>query len=332
MVEMEMLPKHEKLENIRKCNFISHSSNKETVTYDRATNDMRNHKDNDIIGDSDQLYYDNYNDYDDDYIDIDRGPTDLTSNDELVYYETTEMTRFMPTAISQTKETDLIKDNISPDMVKHSWKIETNPLNEYRTEYLATLSFPSLFPDAKGDPMNNASVRNISENETEAFSQKIKHLIKFAEIVNGKWVYRFASHPRFGYWAFNILYRGRLLSQGNFFIKQNPGEANLTFEELQEMLSSGSVTSKLMHYAKNVTGTNAYWNQRKEQLKATITQVGAPTISWTLSCADFHWPEFHTLFSNETGSEQLRSNVINNPHLIDWLFTNRTEKFVKWWL
>ena len=245
------------------------------------------------------------------------------------------MTSFMPTAINQKKETDLIKDNISPNMIKHPWKIDTNPFNEYKTEFLATLSFPSLFPDGKGDPMNNALVRNISENETEAFSQKIKHLIKFAEKINGKWVYRFASHPRFGYWAFNILYRRRLLSQGNFFIKQNPGEANLTFEELQEMLSSGSystVMSKLMHYAKNVTGTNAYWNQTKEQLKATITQVGAPTIFWTLSCADFHWPEFHTLFSNETNSEQLRSNVINNPHLIDWLFTNRTEKFVKWWM
>ena len=332
---MEMLPEHRKLENIRKCNFISHSSTKETVT-DRATNDnmcndIRNHKDNDIIGDSDQLYDDNYNDYDDDHIDIDRGPIDLASINELVYDDNTEMTSFMPTAINQKKETDFIKDNINPDMlIKHPWKIETNPLKEYRT-----LSFPSLFPDAKSDPMNNALVRNISENETEAFSQKIKHLIKFAEKVNGKWVYRFASHPRFGCWAFNVLYRRRLLSQGNFFIKQNPGEANLTFEELQEMLSSGShstVMSKLMHYAKNVTGTNAYWNQTKEQLKATITQVGAPTIFWTLSCADFHWPEFHTLFSNETGSEQLRSNVINNPHLIDWLFTNRTEKFVKWWL
>ena len=64
-----------------------------------------------------------------------------------------------------------------------------------------------------------------------------------------------------------------------------------------------------------------------------ITQVGAPTIFWTLSCADFHWPEFHSLFSeNSTDSEELRANVINNPHIIDWLFTNRTEIFVKWWL
>ena len=112
-----MLPEHGKLENITKCNFISHLSTNETVPDDRATNDnmcngIRNHKDNDIIGDNDQLYDDNYNDHDDDHIDIDRGPIDLASNDELVYDENTEMTNFMPTAINQKKETDLIKDNI----------------------------------------------------------------------------------------------------------------------------------------------------------------------------------------------------------------------------
>ena len=120
-----------------------------------------------------------------------------------------------------------------------------------------------------------------------------------------------------------------------FFLKQNPGEANLTIEQLREMLQSGTysaVMSKLMHYAKNVTGTNAYWNKVKQDLKSTITQVGAPTIFWTLSCADFHWPELHTLFSPSLDTKDLCNNVINNPHILDWLFTERTEQFVKWWL
>jgi len=89
-----------------------------------------------------------------------------------------------------------------------------------------------------------------------------------------------------------------------------------------------------MHYAKNVSGTNAYWNRAKDDLKAIITQVGAPTIFWTLSCAEFHWPEFHDLFNNtaELSDSQLRENVINNPLLLDWFFTERTEQFVKHWL
>ena len=72
----------------------------------------------------------------------------------------------------------------------------------------------------------------------------------------------------------------------------------------------------------------------KPLLKATITQVGAPTIFWTLSCAEFHWPEFHNLFNDisELTDSQRRENVINNPHLLDWFFTERVEKFVKHWL
>lgn len=120
-------------------------------------------------------------------------------------------------------------------------------------------------------------------------------------------------------------------------MRQNPSEANFTLEYLKEMLQTNSyhsLMSKLMHYAKNVTGTNAYWNQARDNLMAIINQNGPPTIFWTLSCADFHWPEFHGLFDNkrELSDSERRENVINNPHLLDWLFTERTEKFVKYWL
>jgi hypothetical protein len=49
------------------------------------------------------------------------------------------------------------------------------PLNEYNTPFLATMAFPCLFPDGKGDPTNPALFREIS------LSNKIQHLIKFAE-------------------------------------------------------------------------------------------------------------------------------------------------------
>lgn len=212
----------------------------------------------------------------------------------------------------------------------------SEPLNEFSIQYLALMSFPTLFPDGKGDPTNNAIMHDTADNITEAFATKLKHLIKFGENIDGKWVYRFASHPRFAYWAYNMLYRRRILGQGSFFLKQNPSEANLTLEDLKQMLQSNSydsLMSKLMHYAKNVTGSNAYWNQARDNLKAIIQQKGAPTIFWTLSCADFHWPEFHHLFtSKELTDSQRRENLINNPHILDWLFTERTEKFVKYWL
>ena len=196
------------------------------------------------------------------------------------------------------------------------------------------MSFPSLLPDSIADPTSNITIKNISESENRVICNEKKHLIRFGEKNYGTGKYRFAAHPRFGYWACYILYRKRLLSQGNFLIKQNPGEASLTIDELQTMLISGTysqIMSKLMHYAKNISGTNVYWNQVKQELRAIINQVGSPTIFWTLSCADFHWPEFHQLFSTDNlSNEQIRQNVINNPHILDWFFTERTESFVKW--
>ncbi len=88
------------------------------------------------------------------------------------------------------------------------------------------MAFPTLFPDAKGDPTNQGLLRDVPLQE------RIKHLLKIAELIDGKWVYRFANHPRFSYWAFNMIQRKRILQQSGIFLKQNPGEAHLTIDEL----------------------------------------------------------------------------------------------------
>ena len=62
--------------------------------------------------------------------------------------------------------------------------------------------------------------------------------VKFAENVDGKWIYRFATHPRFSYWAFNMIQRKRALQQSGIFLKQNPGDAHLTIDELREMAAN----------------------------------------------------------------------------------------------
>ena len=50
-----------------------------------------------------------------------------------------------------------------------------------------------------------------------------------------------------------------------------------------------------------------------------------------------HWPELHALFKADSDngnstSEVRRHNVINNPCIVDWFFTQRLESFVKYWL
>ena len=144
--------------------------------------------------------------------------------------------------------------------------------------------------------------------------------------------------PDFHIRLFNMLLRKRTLQQTGMFLKQNPGEAHLTVDELREMAENSDTTvfmSKISRYVGNIAGTDVHWYKVREDLKAIINHVGAPTLFFTLSSADMHWPELHDLFqmtTHNTSSEERRMNVINNPHIVDWFFTQRLESFVKHWL
>ena len=135
-----------------------------------------------------------------------------------------------------------------------------------------------------------------------------------------------------------MIQRKHILQQSGIFLKQNPGEAHLTIDELREMAGSSNQAafmSKVSQYVSNIAGTNAYWYKVRQELKAIITNVGAPTLFFTFSSADMHWPELHALFGvdlDNTTSEMRRQNVIANPHLVDWFFTQQLESFVKHWL
>ena len=86
-------------------------------------------------------------------------------------------------------------------------------------------------------------MHEISNCEIESFAKKTKHLIKIGEKSDVKWVYRFASHPRFAFWAYSILYRRHLLGQANYYFEGNPGFSNLTLNQLQSMVRTGNNTA-----------------------------------------------------------------------------------------
>ena len=73
------------------------------------------------------------------------------------------------------------------------------------------MAFPRLFPNGKRDPTNQTLLRDVP------LAEKVKHLIKFAQNLNGKWKYRFAGHPRFSYCAFKIILRKKTLEQSGLF-------------------------------------------------------------------------------------------------------------------
>lgn len=255
-------------------------------------------------------------------------------DEDVVYNQTTEKSTFLPLGEQKEQQIDAIRKCIFAQQNSMDWPtIGDQPLNEYHTSHLATMAFPTLFPDGKGDPLDPSLLREVS------LLEKVKHLIRFAEKTdNGQWVYRFARHPRFAYWAFDMIQRKRVLQQSGIFLKQNPGEAHLTIDELREMAANDNSSLfmlKVSRYVANIPGTNAYWYKVREELKAIVSNKGAPTFFFTFSSADMHWPELHDLIGRnyeDTSNEEKRQNVINNPQIVDWFFTKRLEAFIKHWL
>ena len=221
------------------------------------------------------------------------GPPSDNPSEDAVYNDSAEMSSFLPVGERQQQEIEAVRNQLAENEPMSWLSVANEPLNEYQVSNLATMAFPTLFPDGKGDPTNQSILRDIPLQE------RIKHLLKFAECIDDKWVYRFASHPRFLYWAFNMIQRKRILQQSEIFLKQNPGEAHLTIDELWEMADNNNANlflSKISRYVGNIAGTNAYWNRVRDELKAIIINVGPSTLFFTFSSADMHWPELHPLY------------------------------------
>ena len=133
--------------------------------------------------------------------------------------------------------------------------------------------------------------------------------------------------------------RHQLLSQAKVYLHHNPGDANLTIKELQAMvgnLSSEHLMKRLQRYASKVQGSNQYWYQRYQELRAILDQKGPPTFFWTVSSADTYWPELHNLMMHPSGAQlthQMRVQaVINNPHITDWYFSSKLSDWIDHWL
>lgn len=236
---------------------------------------------------------------------------------------------FLPIPRSTATEDDAIRATIVGDE-EFDWPtIGNHPINEFRTPGLATQAFPTLFPYGTGDPTVPSRHRYVS------FTDAFKHLIRFAEKIDGTMHWRFASHPRFLYWALNMK-RHQLISQSTIYLQWHPSDAQLTVETMVGHLSAEQLMHRLQQYAAKVQGSRQYWYQRYQELRALIEQKGPPTFFWTVSFADIYWSELHKLLPHPSDTDCTHSMrvqaVINNPHLTDGYFTSRLSDWVQQWL
>ena len=78
------------------------------------------------------------------------------------------------------------------------------PFNDLDTANITTVVFPILFPDGVDDPTNDVTVCDILQSVTDSYAQKLKHLVRFVEFINGKWCYGFAACFGSSFWLLGL--------------------------------------------------------------------------------------------------------------------------------
>jgi Helitron helicase-like domain at N-terminus len=194
------------------------------------------------------------------------------------------------------------------------WPAIGPAFSEYTTDGLFSMAFPTLFPLGLAD----ISLRRHRKIELHEWA---KHLMRYRDS-------RFATHPRFRFFALNLIFQHRSMQRGKYLFSRNISHHSMTVGQLKEALSRHDgphLAADIVRCLKTVKATRPYWNMEGGKLRDMIAQIGTPTFFYTLSMADMSWPDLHKLMPDNpfapgltpTQSSQIRfHNVATNPHII----------------
>lgn len=234
---------------------------------------------------------------------------------------------FVPITVESVTEQENIRRSFEQPQSNQSASLSSTPIswplvlgtpvNEFTTEGYFSCAFPTLFPTGAADFLGQRQ-RRIT------VGKYFKHLMMYHDG-------RFAKHPRFRFFALNTEMRWRALQLGRIYVKQHPGDAQLSLDELRDMVGREglTLTNRVLHYATSLRGTKQYWFKQRGRLVSMIDTLGLPTIFFTHSSADLQWPGLARLLCpEECESRSSRSKaVINNPAISDWFFYHRVVKY-----
>ena len=245
----------------------------------------------------------------------------LSSQDNL--YEAHLPSSFVPNAQQQQTEQETVSQSIEQRQSGSShilmWPtIGGTPINEFTTEGYFSMAFPTLFPTGAayflGQRCNQVTIGNY-----------FKHMLMYEDG-------RFARHPRFRFFALNTEMRWHALQAGRIYIRQHPGDTQLTVDELRDMVGreGEAFSNRVLHYAASLWVTRQYWFRQRNRLITMEETLGLPTIFFTHSAADLQWPELARLICPDNASDPAaRVKAVNeNPAIADWFFYRRIQKFL----
>ena len=219
------------------------------------------------------------------------------------------------------------------------WPAAGKVLSDYDTPGIQAMAFPTLFPLGKGDVTQKTRRVEVSLTESN------QHLLKYCyyDQNRGKYVYPFAEHERWCFWAQNTAERHRANTQKSVYLHQTDEHANLTEDELQEIVNEGGdrlkeILGRMNAYNANINGSNAYLYQRRKELEALMFQKGLCTIWFSLSQADNHWVNLHKVLSPEADDMEFedeeekakyqRKAARGNPHVCQSILLQESPSLV----
>ena len=200
------------------------------------------------------------------------------------------------------------------------------------TPYLASMCFPTLFPDGKGDPTAQNRKFELTWN------QYLRHLIWYAE-KNESWSFdwKFQKHSSFMFWAFNRKIRTKLRDSSWVYSQLHPEMSNLTPRQIQHIFSHDRSKAKRMRNYMNavttdVQGSDGYFKKAANDLKAIIREKGPATCFLTLSAPDKWETMFYEYVTGEKGypGQKKAGEILrDHPLLAVWWFRQRVDCFLK---
>jgi len=189
--------------------------------------------------------------------------------------------------------------------------IGLSPVNEYNTEVLLSMAFPTLFPTGAAMP-NQPRIKAVQLHEYAL------HLIRYYDN-------RFGKHPCFRYYIYNLMMRHRSQATTSIFVKNNITDYfPISIQDLNtrlEQFPDEQLVEKVMRFSSSLCGTRSFWHKAKNELTDMISQLGCPTFFFTLSAADTKWLDLHAIMPKCLPSDIAKqqkwrnNNVISNPHL-----------------
>ena len=140
-------------------------------------------------------------------------------------------------------------------------------LNDYSEPFIRSMAFPYGLEDVTGQD------RKVIVSMTDSNAHLLRYCIRDRTERKEEYTYPFANHPSWMHWAQNTVERHRHQTQKSVCLKNNPGDQNITEEELREIISEGGsdferLIGRMQTYNANIAGSNAYFNKKKREVHA----------------------------------------------------------------